>query len=312
VIEPIKRRTVGAVIPTFMAADRLERCLRPVLEAGLDGVLIVDSSSTDGSADVARALGADAVVIPKAEVGHGRTREAARRLVGTDVVVMLTQDAFPLSAGDVRRLAAPVLEGRAAVAYGRQVPRPSSGTRERFARAFSYPQDSEIRSAEDLDRLGIRTFFCSNAFAAWDNPALDAVGGFPNAITHEDAIACARLIHGGHRVSYVAEAVAEHSHDFTVIDEFRRYFAAGRARHAYAKELAAPTGHAREGWRYARGLLAASDGPSELMGSAVQLVARAAGYRAGGWADRLRRHSPGRRSAMGAQDDQSAPDERAV
>jgi rhamnosyltransferase len=278
-----RTRTVGVVVPTYMAGDQLGRCLRPVVEADVvNRVLVIDSSSPDGTADLARSLGAEVVVIPRDEFNHGSTREAARRLIATDVVLMLTQDAFPLSPEDVGRLAEPVLDGRAAVAYGRQLPRPSAGSRERFARAFSYPAVSESRSAEDLERLGIRTFFCSNAFAAWDTVALDGVGGFPSAITHEDAIACARLVRAGHRVAYVAEARAEHSHDFNVAEEFRRYLAAGRARRTYAADLAAPTGHAREGLRYARGLLGASDGVADLGRAAAQIAARAAGYRAGG------------------------------
>ena len=55
-----------------------------------------------------------------------------------------------------------------------------------------------------------------------------AVGGFPSdLILGEDACAVGRLILNGGRVAYVAEACVRHSHDYSVMEEFRRYFDIG-------------------------------------------------------------------------------------
>jgi rhamnosyltransferase len=281
-------RSVGFLVPTRNGERGLSRCLGPLLATGLGPVLVIDSSSTDGTADAARRLGAEVAVIAPGDFDHGATREWGRRRLGTDVVVMVTQDAFAVSSRDVARLAAPVADGTAAAAYGRQLARPGSGLLERFPREFSYGSEPEYRSAADIRRLGVRAFLCSNAFAAWDNHALDDVGGFPTTPTHEDAIAAARLLRAGYGLAYVADACVEHSHRLTPVEEFRRFFDAGHARSRFARDLRARGGHSAEGLRYVRGLLGHPDRRAgDLLPALAQIAARLMGYRLGTLGDRL-------------------------
>jgi rhamnosyltransferase len=168
---------------------------------------------------------------------------------------MLTQDAHPGDDRALGRLVEPVLAGEAAVSYGRQVPRPGAGPFEGFLRSFNYPPESNIRGLEDAPRYGAGLFFCSNAFAAWSQAALDEVGGFRPTLSHEDAIAAALLLKAKYRIAYVADAVVEHSHPYSLLSDFRRYFDAGYTRTEYAEELSFAGPHRSLGARYARALL---------------------------------------------------------
>ena len=46
-------------------------------------------------------------------------------------------------------------------------------------------------------------------------------------IMAEDSLAAAKLLLAGWRIAYVAEAMVNHSHSFSIGEEFRRYFDIG-------------------------------------------------------------------------------------
>ncbi len=270
-VEPLARAErqaeVGVVVITHRARHHLRHCLPFLLDSPLrPRVLVVNSSSDDGTVEEAKRLGAETLVIPRLEFNHGLTRERARRLLGTPVVVMLTPDAYPLDEGFLERLTAPVRSGLAAVAYGRQLARPEADLIERFGRDFNYPPSSEIRSKQDEARHGTFNHFCSNACAAWSNKALDAVGGFPPTLVSEDTIVTAQLIQAGENVAYVADAVVIHSHGMGLKDEFTRHFDIGYTRRLYAHLLRQGERDEARGWDFARGLLARArrEAPTDL------------------------------------------------
>jgi len=220
---------VAVIIPT-RNAERELGILLPALLAGVPGghVWAVDSSSEDGTVDLCRRWGVNVRVIDRATFNHGGTRRWARSLVAADVVVYMTQDAVPADSDAIARLVEPLADASVAVSYGRQLPRAGSGSLEAFPRLFNYPERSMVKCKADLHRLGLKTFFCSNSFCAYRTDAWDAVGGFPDRVLiWEDQHIAARLLMRGYKVAYVAEARVYHSHRYTLMDEFRRYFDTG-------------------------------------------------------------------------------------
>jgi rhamnosyltransferase len=246
-------------------------------------VVVVNSSSGDGTVEEAERLGAETLVIPRREFNHGATRERARHHLGTDIVVMVTPDAYARDAQTLGRLVRPLLEGRVSVAYARQVPRAGAGILESAPRAFNFPTASHERGIEDLPRFGSYVYYCSNACAAYRNDALDEVGGFPPVLTNEDAVTVARLVRLGHRVAYVAEAEFVHSHAYGLASEFRRHWDTGYARRQHADALSFAGGDGAHGRRYARWLIRrlVRDEPPALPYGIVQLGVKWLGYRAG-------------------------------
>lgn len=230
--------TVGVAVLTYCNKDHLKRCLPPLLQSSLrPRVLVVDSSSTDGTVEEAVRLGAETLVVPKASFNHGSTRERARKFLGTDIVAMLTPDAYALDSSMLEHLVDPILAKKASLAYARQIPRDGAGLIEGFSRDFNYPAESHIRGIEDVSKWGVYSFFCSNSCAAYRSSALDEVGGFPSVLTAEDAFTAANLLRKGHKIAYVAEAIVKHSHDYTLLQELRRHFDTGYVRKQYAHLL---------------------------------------------------------------------------
>lgn len=248
--------SIGVAVLTRQAASILQECLSPLLACNpAPRILVVDSSSDDGTAELARKMGADLLSIPRSEFNHGATRELARRTLGTDIVIMMTQDARPLGPELVDKLVKPIIRGQASVAYARQLPRDGADFLEAFPRKFNYREESEIRSIEDVTRFGAHTFFCSNSCAAWSNCALDSIGGFAPTLALEDTIATARLLRLGHRVAYCADALVVHSHRYTLAEEFRRHFDTGYVRGLHKNILFSGEGDERRGATYAAEML---------------------------------------------------------
>ena len=281
---------IGVLILTQNAEKHLLQCLNPILQSSLKPkVLVIDSSSRDQTCAIATRLGVPVVIIKQNEFNHGATREQGRKLLNTEIVVMMTQDAYPVHIDSLGHLVRPILQGYASVSYGQQLPHQGAGLLESFQREYNYPAESQFRSLDDIKTYGVYTFFCSNSFAAWSNPALDQAGGFPVCLSNEDYITVARLLSRGQRIAYVAEAQVYHSHSYTVRQEFQRYFDIGfvRAEHRWIRDLVGKD--ESRGFQFSTALLkyTLQRQPWLLPKIITMLMAKWSGYQLGFHAHRL-------------------------
>lgn len=163
------------------------------------------------------------------EFDHGGTRRKAVKYSKADVFVCMTHDAMPAGTNLIQELInALTSRDDIAAAYAKQLARPDCREIERFTRTFNYPDESCIKSANDMKRLGIKTFFCSNVCAAYNRRIYDEIGGFEkHAIFNEDMIYAGHAVKAGKRIAYAADAKVIHSHNFTCMQQFRRNFDLG-------------------------------------------------------------------------------------
>jgi rhamnosyltransferase len=219
----------SVIIPTLNAEHSIERLVSQLRAQSVppDEIIVIDSSSTDGTPRMAADLGCVVMTIPRAEFSHGGTRNKAAMQAKGDILVYLTQDALPVDNRFLEHLVHPLRQGISA-AYARQVPYPSARPTEVFARAFNYPAKSCIRTRKSVSDLGIRAYFFSNVASAIRKDVFMAHGMFPDdVIMNEDMIFCAKLIENGHSVMYVADAMVYHSHNYSAAQTFQRYFDIG-------------------------------------------------------------------------------------
>lgn len=216
-------------------------------------VAVVDSGSTDGSDRVAAGYGFEVLRIDPRTFNHGRTRQMAveRFCTGREFAVFLTHDAVPDAQGAVTELLSAFADPNVGAAYGRQVPHHGARPFDAHVILFNYGIYSETRSLEDAARLGIKTAYLSNSFAAYRISALQACGGFPShLILGEDAAVAVRMLLSGWSIRYCAEARVRHSHSYSVRQEMQRYFDFG-VLHAQLPELMRHFGAAEgEGARF--------------------------------------------------------------
>ncbi len=194
--------------------------------------------------------------LARQEFDHGGTRHSAVQFSQGDIFVMLTQDAMPADEYLIERLTEN-LKGKVAVSYGRQLPGEDSNEYEKLSRSFNYPETSCVKSAADLERMGVKTFFCSDVCAAYRRDIYEESGGFlRHTIFNEDMIYAAGVIRAGYAVAYEALARVIHAHNYSNVQQLRRNFDLGvsQAEHpevfrdvpseSEGKKLV------REAWRY--------------------------------------------------------------
>ncbi|MEW5995494.1 MAG: glycosyltransferase, partial [Candidatus Zixiibacteriota bacterium] len=178
-----KIKKSALVVLTLNAGADFARWLHAVLSqtAIPERLILIDSSSDDDTVNMAQEAGFEVHVIDRREFNHGATRQmAVEMLPEADVIVFLTQDAVLAHPQALERLLVHFEDPRVGAVYGRQLPRQGAGPIEAHARLFNYPTVSGLRSAEDVPKMGIKTSFISNSFAAWRRRALMEVGGFPS------------------------------------------------------------------------------------------------------------------------------------
>lgn len=163
------------------------------------------------------------------EFDHGGTRNKGTAYSNADIFVCMTQDAVPADEFLIERLVNALVNTKgAAAAYARQLPLPECREIEKFTRSFNYPEESRIKSKEDLDELGIKTYFCSNVCAAYNRNIFDMMGGFvKKAIFNEDMIFAGRAVQAGYKIVYAAEAKVFHSHNYSCMKQLQRNFDLG-------------------------------------------------------------------------------------
>lgn len=226
--EDAGRPKVSVIIPTLQAGGGLRGLLEALQGQSLapHEIIVIDSASTDGTPDVARACGARVIEIDRKDFDHGGTRNQGASYAVGEVLVFMTQDAVPAHAGLLERLVAPLLaDERVACAYARQEPRPEAGVLERLTRRHLYPEQPSVKWKSDLPKLGIRTFFCSNVCAAYRRDVFEQLGRFPAPVLfNEDLFFAARAILADFGVAYAADARVVHSHHYTLAQQFRRFF----------------------------------------------------------------------------------------
>lgn len=159
------------------------------------------------------------------EFDHGKTRNEGAKGSSADFLLYMTQDAVPVDEFLVENMIKCFDDTKVSGVYARQMTDDNAALSEKFSRLFNYPDTSFVKSLEDKPRLGIKTYFCSNACAMYKREVFEELGTFPvNMIFNEDMVFAHTAIESGYKVAYAADAQVIHYHNYTNMQQFRRNF----------------------------------------------------------------------------------------
>ena len=221
-------KNVDVIIPTYhpgkdfyQLLKRLDQQTRPIHR-----ILVMNTEESGWKPEWEKEFSQLQVYhLQKSDFDHGGTRKKAAELSLADFMIFMTQDALPADEYLVERLAAAFTEPQIKAAYARQLARPDCRELERYTRIFNYPEESRVKTAADLDTLGIKTFFCSNVCAMYERETYVNRGGFiRKTIFNEDMIYAGGLIKAGYANAYAADARVIHSHNYSGLEQFHRNF----------------------------------------------------------------------------------------
>ena len=163
-------------------------------------------------------------VIKKQEFSHSLSREKVAKNSTADILVFITQDVKIEKADWIEKLTTPIMNNEVEATYSRQLC--NNNTIEKYTREYNYPSQSVIKNKDDIEKLGLNTFFFSDASSAIKTEIFKKLNGYDrkNFPTNEDMYIAYKLITNGYKIRYCADSEVVHSHKFTLKQQYKRYY----------------------------------------------------------------------------------------
>lgn len=195
------------VIRTLDEAEHLPDLLKLIARQRVTGLdvetVLIDSGSSDGTVQIAQDHGARITTITKAEFSFGRSLNRGCAFSTGEILVFISGHCVPVDDEWLQRLCQPLMDGKAAYSYGRQIGDDDSNFSERRIFAKYFPDQSAIPQ---------EGFFCNNANSALLRSAWEK-HPFDEELTGlEDMDLAKRLVAQGMQIGYVADAAVFHHH----------------------------------------------------------------------------------------------------
>ena len=201
----IRTHDLTVIVPAFNEAATVAETIRSLLQqtAPVVEILVVDDGSTDGTGDVARALGVHVVRPPRNTGSKAGAQNFALPLVRTEFVMALDADTV-LEPDAIEKLAAAFDAPRVAAACGFVVPRRVHTLWERgryieYLFAFTF-----YKQVQDYWE---KPLISSGCFSMYRTEALRRHQGWPARTLAEDMDLTWSFYQSGDEVRYVPEAV---------------------------------------------------------------------------------------------------------
>jgi rhamnosyltransferase len=290
----METKTVDIIIPVYHPGKEFQTLLSRLMQQTVLPEHIFLLQTIEGQEPLPQSREEKIQVYPirKEEFDHGRTRAYGAGLSEADYLLFMTQDAIPADQNLIVELLQGFERENVGIVYGRQLARKDVDITEQLTRLHNYPAESCLKTRADLERLGIKTYFCSDVCAMYDRRLYEELGGFSYpTIFNEDMIMASKVIGAGYGVYYAAEAKVFHSHSYTCRQQFSRNFDLGVSQKQYS-EVFEQISSEKEGAGFAKktiGTLCRRFHFGKAVYFAWQCAFRLAGYRLGKQYDRLPR-----------------------
>ena len=226
---------VSIAIATYNGGEDFIECLQMVFEQKVKfpfEVIVIDSGSTDGTLDFLKGYPIRLKQISPKEFNHGLTRNMGIELAQGRFVVLITQDAIPADRYWLENILENFQDELVAGVYCRQIPREDADvlTKRQLnnwltgkqSRAINFIENWEAYNIlEPMKKLMLCTFddVCSCIRkSVWEK--------IPYAETYfaEDLEWGKKAIEAGYKIVYEPRAAVIHSHDRSVIYEYKRTY----------------------------------------------------------------------------------------
>jgi len=233
---------VSILLPVKNAGEQFDHVLRAIeQQRGVKfELIVVDSGSSDQTVQKVLELQKRAAFpvrvsrIKAQDFGHGKTRNFLAQQAHGEILVLLTHDASPMTPHYLRYITAPFEDKRVGLVFGPQRSRPDSNPiirAELLAFFDGFAIDGKTtryatRAAREVDRVGKSNDevmrFSSDANAAIRRSAWQECA-FRDVTYCEDQLIARDLLERGWHKVFEPRAAVYHSHNFGVVEFFRRY-----------------------------------------------------------------------------------------
>lgn len=221
---------VDIICPLYKGEKYIENLHKSLLkqkDVDLKNIRYIVTKSNDNTTKILKSINAMFREIEPKDFSHSLTREEELRRSDADIVVFITQDVIIKSDLWLYNLVKPIIDGECDASYSRQIAK-DNGI-EKYTRELNYPKESKVITKKDVEKLGIKAFFSSDASSAIRRDVFLKLNGYDNKKipTSEDMYITYKLIMNGYKVKYCADSVIYHSHDYGVKENYKKYYDIG-------------------------------------------------------------------------------------
>ncbi len=223
--------TIDIICPLYKAENYIKGLNKSLLmqeKVEINKIKYIVTKSNDRTTDILKEMNIDYEEILPIEFSHSLTREKAAKESNADIIVFITQDVIIKDRLWLYYLTKDIIEGVCEETYSRQIAK-DNGI-EKYTRELNYPEQSKVLTKNDVEKLGIRAFFSSDASSAIKRDVFIKLNGYDgmNMPTNEDMYITYKLIMNGYRVKYCADSVIYHSHNYGIKENYIRYYDTGK------------------------------------------------------------------------------------
>lgn len=222
---------VDIICPLYQAESYINSLHESLLKqknVTINKIFYVLTESTDDSEEILKRKKLNYELIKKEDFSHSIVREKAALNSRADIICFISQDIVIDRDDWLEMLVEPIVKGKVDATYSRQLTK--FNNIEKYTRECNYPEKSFIKSKKDIDRLGLKTFFFSDASSAIKSEVFKKLNGYDgkNLPINEDMYIAYKLIVNGYKIGYQANSVVYHSHEFSLSELYHRYKLTGK------------------------------------------------------------------------------------
>lgn len=222
---------VDIICPLYEAENyilNLNDSLLKQENVNINKIQYVLTKSKDNSEKILKENKLNYILIDKKDFSHSLTREKEAMKSKSDIIVFISQDIVIENTDYLYNLVNPIINGEADACYSRQLTK--FDNIEKYTRESNYPDKSIIKTKDDIEKLGLKTFFFSDASSAVNTKVFKKLNGYDgkNLPINEDMYFAYKLIMNGYKIKYCADSVCYHSHNFRLKELYDRYKLTGR------------------------------------------------------------------------------------
>lgn len=222
---------IDIICPLYNAEKDIEGLHKSLLKqknVKINEIKYVLTESKDNSEEKLKKLNINFKKIKKEEFSHGLTRENEAFDSKADILVFITQDVKIVRDDWLYNLTKDIANGEVDACYSRQLC--DNNTIEKYTRECNYPENSKIVTKDDIEKLGLKAFFFSDASSAIKRETFVKLKGYDHKklIINEDMYIAYKLITNGYKIKYCADSEVVHSHVFTLKQYYDRYKDTGK------------------------------------------------------------------------------------
>ena len=222
---------VEIICPLYNAENYIENLnnnIKKQKHVEIKKISYILTKSKDNTENILKNISADYSIVEPADFSHSLTREQVAIKSTADIVVFITQDIEIRNEDWLEKLVKPIIDGEAEASFSRQLTKYDNI--EKYTREKNYPAESYIVSKADIEKLGLRTFFFSDASSAIKTEVFKKLNGYDkkDLPISEDMYITYKLIMNGYKIKYCADSIVYHSHKFSLKQLYKRYYDTGK------------------------------------------------------------------------------------